>query len=147
VNKVAPDFGTVPFAATTKPFSQGSTTPQENQIEKESKSDSLDDTTMHWMSPSTRRDQYRKFDKQNTGLRGLVRRILPRCVSGPPSLQFYEKDKEDVGSVRRYRMDVENHEEHEEERQKECALREQRKKLERASHTMRASEERKWGCF
>lgn len=42
-------------------------------------------------------------------MRGLVRRILPRCVSGGAAAghqPFYEKDRGDVASVRRYRMDV-----------------------------------------
>ncbi|KAF2711774.1 hypothetical protein K504DRAFT_403128 [Pleomassaria siparia CBS 279.74] len=70
-------------------------------------------TTMHWMSPSTRRQQYEKIDKANSGLRGFVSRIVPRCVSGPPAPKFYEKDQSDAGSVRRYR--ISNEEEHEEE--------------------------------
>ncbi|KAH7115192.1 hypothetical protein B0J11DRAFT_444730 [Dendryphion nanum] len=61
-------------------------------------------TTMHWTSPNTRRREYEKIDKANSGLRGLLRRFVPRCVSGPPPQRFYEKDREDAGSVRRYRM-------------------------------------------
>ena len=62
-------------------------------------------TTTHWTSPSTRKRDYERIDKQNTGFRGLVRRVVPRCVSGPPE-RFYEKDQSDAGSVRRYRLDV-----------------------------------------
>jgi hypothetical protein len=62
-------------------------------------------TTTHWISPSTRKRDYKRIDRQNTGLRGLVRRAVPRCVSGPPE-RFYEKDQSDAGSVRRYRLDV-----------------------------------------
>jgi hypothetical protein len=62
-------------------------------------------TTTHWTSPSTRKRDYERIDRQNTGLRGLVRRVVPRCVSGPPE-KFYEKDQSDAGSVRRYRLDV-----------------------------------------
>ena len=61
-------------------------------------------TTMHWTSPSTRRRDYERIDKANSGLRGLVRKVMPRCVSGPQE-KFYEKDQSDAGSVRRYRMD------------------------------------------
>ncbi|KAF3045227.1 hypothetical protein E8E12_010865 [Didymella heteroderae] len=65
----------------------------------------LPTTTTHWTSPSTRKRDYERIDRQNTGLRGLVRRAVPRCVSGPPE-RFYEKDQSDAGSVRRYRLDV-----------------------------------------
>jgi hypothetical protein len=62
-------------------------------------------TTTHWMSPSTRRRDYERIDRANTGFRGMIRRVVPRCVSGPQE-RFYEKDQSDAGSVRRYRLDV-----------------------------------------
>lgn len=62
-------------------------------------------TTTHWNSPSTRKRDYERIHRANTGFRGLVRRVVPRCVSGPPE-RFYEKDQSDAGSVRRYRLDV-----------------------------------------
>lgn len=62
-------------------------------------------TTTHWISPSTRKRDYERIDRQNTGVRGFVRRMVPRSVSGPPE-KFYEKDQSDAGSVRRYRLDV-----------------------------------------
>ncbi|KAJ8111064.1 hypothetical protein OPT61_g6247 [Boeremia exigua] len=62
-------------------------------------------TTIHWTSPSTRKRDYERIDRQNTGFRGLIRRVLPRCVSSPPE-KFYEKDESDAGSVRRYRLDI-----------------------------------------
>ncbi|KAF1931698.1 uncharacterized protein M421DRAFT_55657 [Didymella exigua CBS 183.55] len=62
-------------------------------------------TTTHWTSSSTRKRDYERIDRQNTGLRGLVRRVVPRCVSGPTE-KFYEKDQSEAGSVRRYRLDV-----------------------------------------
>jgi len=61
-------------------------------------------TTMHWTSPCTRKREYERIDKANSGLRGFFRKVTPRCVSGPQE-KFYEKDKSDAGSVRRYRMD------------------------------------------
>ncbi len=61
-------------------------------------------TTMHWTSPSTRQREYERIDRANSGLRGLFRKVAPRCVSGP-SEKFYEKDQSDTGSVRRYRLD------------------------------------------
>ncbi|KAJ4375069.1 hypothetical protein N0V83_002149 [Neocucurbitaria cava] len=72
-------------------------------------------TTMHWTSPSTRQRDYERIDKANSGLRGLVRRVMPRCVSGPPE-KFYEKDQSDAGSVRRYRMhDLDDDHDHEDD--------------------------------
>ena len=61
-------------------------------------------TTMHWTSPCTRRREYERIDKANSGVRGFFRRVTPRCVSGPQE-KFYEKDESDAGSVRRYRLD------------------------------------------
>jgi hypothetical protein len=60
--------------------------------------------TMHWTSPCTRRREYERIDKANSGFRGLFRKVTPRYVSGPQE-KFYEKDESDVGSVRRYRLD------------------------------------------
>lgn len=66
------------------------------------------DTTMEWLSPTTRERDYKRIDKANSGFRGLLRRVAPRCVSSPPE-RFYEKDQSDAGSVRRYRMDDLDH--------------------------------------
>jgi hypothetical protein len=62
--------------------------------------------TMHWTSPCTRRREYERIDKANSGMRGFFRRVTPRCVSGPQE-KFFEKDdrESDAGSVRRYRLD------------------------------------------
>ncbi|KAF1963575.1 hypothetical protein CC80DRAFT_587956 [Byssothecium circinans] len=128
--------GTAPQVATTNEDS-ASLSPFSKEIGSEQ---NMPDTTMHWMSPSTRRHQYRKIDRENHGLRGFVKRLAPRCVSGPPSQSFYEKDKSDVGSVRRYRMDVEDAEEDEKD-----ALKTQRRKLERSER--KAGETKRWGCF
>ncbi|KAF2656029.1 hypothetical protein K491DRAFT_403316 [Lophiostoma macrostomum CBS 122681] len=68
--------------------------------------DVVENMTTHWMSPCTRRREYENIDRAHSGVRGLVRRVLPRSVSGPSPRAFYEKDKSDVGSVRRYRMDM-----------------------------------------
>lgn len=66
-------------------------------------------TTMHWTSPCTRQREYQRIDKANSGLRGFLRRITPRCVSGPQE-KFYSKTDEDGGSVRRYRISNEEYE-------------------------------------
>ncbi|KAI8938237.1 hypothetical protein NX059_005898 [Plenodomus lindquistii] len=59
--------------------------------------------TMHWTSPCSRKREYERIDKANSGLRGLFRKALPRSISGPQE-KFYEKDQSDAGSVRRYRL-------------------------------------------
>jgi hypothetical protein len=59
--------------------------------------------TMQWTSPCTRKREYERIDKANSGLRGFFRRVTPRCVSGPQE-KFYDKDQSDAGSVRRYRL-------------------------------------------
>jgi hypothetical protein len=65
-------------------------------------------TTMHWTSPCSRRRDYDRIDKANSGFRGFLNRVMPRCVSGPQE-KFYEKDRDqsDACSVRRYRIEDE----------------------------------------
>ncbi|KAF2687871.1 hypothetical protein K458DRAFT_171560 [Lentithecium fluviatile CBS 122367] len=103
------------------------------------------DTTMHWMSPSTRKQQYEKIDRANSGLRGFFRKIVPKCVSGEPSDTFYENDKSDAGSIRRYRMDVSDEDEVDEK--STAALRMQRRKLERSCTQKTATKKKLWGCL
>lgn len=106
----------------------------------------LPDTTMHWMSPRTRKTQYERIDRANTGLRGLFKRVVPRCVSGPPTQTFYENDKSDVGSVRRFRMDMSEDDEVEDEKDN-AALRMQRRKLTRTMTKKPEPKKKLWGCF
>ncbi|KAL6710590.1 hypothetical protein ACN47E_008638 [Coniothyrium glycines] len=97
-------------------------------------------TTMHWTSPGTRRRDYERIDKANSGFRGLIRRVVPRCVSGPQE-KFYEKDQSDAGSVRRYRMD-----DVEDQLDEKDALRKELSKLKRPS-TQGGQTKMKWACF
>ncbi|KAF2083178.1 hypothetical protein K490DRAFT_60715 [Saccharata proteae CBS 121410] len=69
-------------------------------------------TVMHWTSPSTRRREYAEIDKSTTGIRGFVRKLLPRRLA-PAAMSrqsFYDPEKDDdesdAGSVRRYRLDL-----------------------------------------
>lgn len=64
-------------------------------------------TAMQWTSPCTRQREYERIDRANSGVRGFLNKVMPRCVSGPQE-KFYEKDQSDVGSVRRYRMSDED---------------------------------------
>jgi len=71
---------------------------------------------------------------------------MPRCVSGPAPQRFYEDEKSDVGSVRRYRMDFSDDEEEVDEKSA-VGLGVQRRKLERSvSHKIEVGE-RRFGCF
>jgi len=91
-------------------------------------------TTMHWTSPCSRRREYERIDRANTGVRGLLNKVMPRCVSGPQE-KFYEKDQSEAGSVRRYRIEDEERKEKSLERSDSSAVR----KLTAAK--------RRWMCF
>jgi hypothetical protein len=63
---------------------------------------------MEWTSPDTRRREYEKIDRASSGVRGLWRRVAPRCFQPRDSrTPFFEEGKtEREGSVRRFRMDI-----------------------------------------
>ncbi|KAJ5365118.1 hypothetical protein N7517_008004 [Penicillium concentricum] len=65
-------------------------------------------TVMEWTSPDTRRREYEKIDRASSGVRGLWRRVAPRCFQTRDSrTPFFEEGKsEREGSVRRFRMDL-----------------------------------------
>lgn len=95
-------------------------------------------TTMHWTSPCTRKRDYERIDRANSGLRGIFRKVVPRCVSGPQE-KFYEKDRSDAGSVRRYRLDdIDN------PVQEKSNL---RRETSRVGRPMTARPKTSWGCF
>ncbi|KAF2115168.1 hypothetical protein BDV96DRAFT_493390 [Lophiotrema nucula] len=112
-------------------------------------------TVTDWMSPSTRKKEYERIDRENSGIRGLMRRIVPRCVSGPPPTRFHdpEKDTSDTGSVRRYRIDFDEEEASEKDVDQEksnSSLRIASRKLTpRERSTVRTTTKTKkfWGCF
>lgn len=61
---------------------------------------------MDWTLPSTRLREYRKIDRSCQGVRGLWRRFAPHWCCKNKRLSFFEVDKGDTGSVRRYRMNL-----------------------------------------
>lgn len=65
-------------------------------------------TVMEWTSPDTRRREYEKIDRASRGMRGLWRRVAPRCFQTRDArTPFFEEGKpEREGSVRRFRMDL-----------------------------------------
>ncbi|KAI9707285.1 MAG: hypothetical protein M1836_000245 [Candelina mexicana] len=64
-------------------------------------------TIIDWTSPSTRRREYARIDKNSKGLRGWWRRNAPGwCFKGCRA-GFYDAERDsDAGSVRRYRLDL-----------------------------------------
>jgi hypothetical protein len=92
-------------------------------------------TTMHWTSPCSRRRDYDRIDKANSGFRGFLNKVMPRCVSGPQE-KFYVKDQDqsDACSVRRYRI------EDEEENDKDMAK-------SKSTAEKPSAAKKKWTCF
>ncbi|KJZ78527.1 hypothetical protein HIM_01918 [Hirsutella minnesotensis 3608] len=69
-------------------------------------------TTHYWTSDSTRRLEYAAIDAASRGVRGWVRRhLVPGCF-GPRHVSF----DDDSGSVRRYRLDLDDDEEDDDEK-------------------------------
>ncbi|KEF63399.1 uncharacterized protein A1O9_01377 [Exophiala aquamarina CBS 119918] len=64
------------------------------------------DTVISWTSDETRRKEYAKIDRANSGLRGLLRRLMPRHLLSKNSRRDFFTGKCDGDSVRRFRMDV-----------------------------------------
>jgi hypothetical protein len=95
-------------------------------------------TAMHWTSPCTRRREYERIDRANSGVRGFLNKVMPRCVSGPQE-KFYEKDQSDAGSVRRYRLDDDDSAPNE----KELA----RSQTNTAKKPSATRKKKKWICF
>lgn len=70
-------------------------------------------TSIDWTSPQTRRREYAAIDKSTRGIRGLWRKVAPkwcaRNLAGGRTV-FWEggdgEDESDGGSVRRFRVDV-----------------------------------------
>ncbi|KAI9783799.1 MAG: protein transport protein bos1 [Geoglossum umbratile] len=63
-------------------------------------------TVIDWKSTTTRRREYAEIDKRDRGLRGWWRRWSPSWCSRSPRHVFYEGNKSDAGSVRRYRLEL-----------------------------------------
>jgi hypothetical protein len=61
---------------------------------------------MHWTSTQTRQAQYAEIDKWSKGMRGFWRRVAPRWFFRRAMQRFHESDKSDIGSVRRYRLEL-----------------------------------------
>jgi len=95
--------------------------------------------TMHWTSPCSRKREYERIDRANSGFRGLFRKLIPRSISGPQE-RFYEKDEPDDSSVRRYRLESI----HDSTLTEKIAMRHQAHRLATPGKTQRKTS---WACF
>ncbi|KAK8236975.1 hypothetical protein HDK77DRAFT_304811 [Phyllosticta capitalensis] len=127
-NRSAPSPATSNFSShsgTYSPTQQAFLPDDEDQHEPSTPA--IPATTMHWTSPSTRRREYAEIDRSTRGLRGLVRRLTPKCFTTRHLQPFYDEKKaargdDDAASVRRYRIDLpDEEEEHEKNPWKETA--------------------------
>ncbi|KAJ5170747.1 uncharacterized protein N7500_003530 [Penicillium coprophilum] len=102
----APPFVTARDRSNTLPSSNHHHSPSSSSIH-------VPATVMEWTSPDTRRREYEKIDRASSGVRGLWRRVAPRCFQTRDSrTPFFEEGKsEREGSVRRFRMDLPEDEE------------------------------------
>lgn len=68
-------------------------------------------TTQYWTSDDTRRQEYAAIDAASRGVKGWVlRKLVPDCLLPKQSKQHVAFD-DDTGSVRRYRLDLDDVEE------------------------------------
>lgn len=64
-------------------------------------------TVISWTSNATRREEYEKIDRAHSGVRGFLRKMLPKCVHSKNSRRaFYTGGDGDSDSVRRFRMSL-----------------------------------------
>ena len=61
-------------------------------------------TVVSWKSEETRRMEYEKIDGAHSGLRGLCKKILPKCCQSRRTWRRFFEGKCDGDSVRRMRM-------------------------------------------
>ncbi|KAL8887751.1 MAG: hypothetical protein Q9215_004725 [Flavoplaca cf. flavocitrina] len=99
-------------------------------------------TTVDWTLPTTRRREYEKIEASTRGIRGLWRRFAPKRCHKHSRLTFFNDDPEkegnegDAGSVRRYRINLD-------EETEELRTQEVETIPDRGSHTWLKG----WRCF
>ncbi|OAP57188.1 hypothetical protein AYL99_07926 [Fonsecaea erecta] len=80
-------------------------------------------TVISWTSNATRRVEYEKIDRAHSGVRGFLRRVLPRCLRTKDARKGFFTGECDGDSVRRFRLDVSDDDSdagHQEERESNC---------------------------
>ena len=99
-------------------------------------------TVIDWTSPSTRRREYAKIDRNSQGLRGWWRRNAPGwCFKGCRA-GFYDGEKDsDAGSVRRYRLELPDENEDDDDDEDDQLLNE---KQDGGKARARSTSERRW---
>lgn len=66
-------------------------------------------SVLSWTSAQSRRLEYEEIDRSHSGLRGLWKRTMPRWCHGRHSrTAFFDGKSSDAGSVRRYRIDLDD---------------------------------------
>ncbi|OAG40063.1 hypothetical protein AYO21_05744 [Fonsecaea monophora] len=63
-------------------------------------------TVISWTSNATRRVEYEKIDRAHSGVRGFLRRVIPRCFRPKHGRRAFFTGECDGDSVRRFRLDV-----------------------------------------
>jgi hypothetical protein len=82
-----------------------------HQSEVDQQYQSMAATVIDWTSPATRKREYEKIDRSTRGIRGLWRKLAPKCIQPAGGMTpFFEEGKDGKGnyegSVRRFRMDI-----------------------------------------
>ncbi|EON67873.1 hypothetical protein W97_07370 [Coniosporium apollinis CBS 100218] len=92
-------------------------------------------TSINWTSPTTRRKEYAKIDRSSRGIRGVLRTLTPKWLSKPSWTPFYDGTNDsDVGSVRRYRLELSDDEDLADEKAN-------------GTRTSRLDRSRSWACY
>lgn len=63
-------------------------------------------TILTWTSDESRKAEYERIDRSHSGLRGLWKRVTPKCCHSQRSRRAFYTGKCDGDSVRRFRVDV-----------------------------------------
>lgn len=105
-----------PKSNSANPEDQTTNTSREEITKSQTPNTSLPPTTIDWTFPTTRRREYEKIEASSRGIRGLWRRFAPKRCRRNSRLAFYDgdphklEDDSDAGSVRRYRVSLDNDE-------------------------------------
>lgn len=65
------------------------------------------DYPIDWTGKDSRAAQYAAIDRKNRGVKGLCRRVKRKLKLGKRKSDFYDGGS-DAGSVRRYRLDMDD---------------------------------------
>lgn len=101
------------YHARPTPFATHAESPSfDSPDEDESYASPIPATVTHWTSEEARKRDYAAIDRANSGVRGLLKKVLPKWVTKGQSKFYEEDDGSDAGSVRRIRLDLPVEQEH-----------------------------------